>query len=119
MDSIPGDKIDGIGVSDRVVNRMAFSAVFQGPDIVTGIGLSNPDNRVAHVKASLYSEGALSAVREFQIPGYGHRGWFRCRCRKNRTRKSPGFRDEFEPDRLVRGSDVRARAGATRHQNAQ
>ena len=76
MDSIPGDKIDGIGVSDRVANRMAFSAVFQGPDIVTGIGLSNPDNRVAHVKASLYSEGALSAVREFQIPGYGHRGWF-------------------------------------------
>jgi hypothetical protein len=75
MDSVRGDKIDGIGVSDRVADRMVFSAVFQGPDIVTGIALSNPDDRVAHVKASLYSEGAVAAVREFQLPGYGHRGW--------------------------------------------
>ena len=76
LDNIDGDKVDGLPASDQVANRLVFSAVFQSPDVVTGIGLANPDAQAAHVKASLYSEGRLAEVREFEIPAYGHRAWF-------------------------------------------
>ncbi len=75
LDSIQGDQLDGLLVSDQTANRMAFSAVFQTADTVTGIGLANPNSQAAHVKASLYSEGGLADMRDFQIPAYGHRAW--------------------------------------------
>ena len=76
LGNIRGDKIDGLAASDQLAQKMAFSAVFQTADTITAIGLANPDNLAAHVKASLYSEGALADVREFQIPSHGHRVWF-------------------------------------------
>jgi hypothetical protein len=74
--NLRGDSLDAVGVSDQRTQKMVFSGVFETGDMITAIGLANPDSSAAHVKASLYSEGTLVEVREFQIPGYGHRAWF-------------------------------------------
>ncbi len=76
LDRIQGDQLDALLVSDQTANRMAFSAVFQTADTVTGISLANPNSQAAQVKATLYSEGRLADMREFQIPAFGHRTWF-------------------------------------------
>ena len=73
LDTIQGDQLAGLPVSDQTANSMAFSAVFQTADTVTGIGLANPNSQAAHVKASLYSGGQLADMREFEIPAFGHR----------------------------------------------
>ena len=98
LDSIEGDKLDGLAVSDQVSKSIVFSAVFQGPDIVTGIGLANPDAQAAHVKASLYSEGRLAEVREVQIPAYGHRAWLLNQTITGWPRKGPlDFKNSVSP----------------------
>ena len=76
LDTIQGDQLAGLQVSDQTAKRMVFSAVFQTADTATGIGLANPNSQAAQVKASLYSEGQLADVREFEIPAFGHRAWY-------------------------------------------
>jgi hypothetical protein len=76
LGNIQGDRLDALAVSDETAQKIAFSAVFEDGDTITAFGLANPDSRAAHVKSSLYSGGSVADVREFSIPGFGHRAWF-------------------------------------------